>query len=149
MKGTIGIIDVAKSLTMWVSIMRPYYDSNSTSNPQDNLYEDGSKILIDVCMDKKHDQIIVLTKFLRPEATPEFQVEVYSFAEDKNEMSLLKLFNVSQILASHLSSHDTFDFTRIYYDQADNSFVILDANNHRLYWCNTFNFQVVEEKIHF
>jgi hypothetical protein len=127
---------------MWVSIMRPYYDFNSVSNPLDNLYEDGTKTLIDVCVDKLNDQIIVLARFSRRNGNSEFQVEIYTFSEDKNEMSLVRIFNVSQILAAHLNSHETFDFVRIYYDHADNSFVILDTNNHKLYWCNTFNFQV-------
>jgi hypothetical protein len=47
-RGTIGIIDVSKSLTIWISIMKPYYDQNSPLNPHDNLYEDGTKTLIDV-----------------------------------------------------------------------------------------------------
>lgn len=141
-QGTIGIIDVAKSLTIWVSIMRPYYDNNSASNPLDNLYDDGSKVLIDICIDKKNDQIIVLTKFIKTENNvPEFRVEVYIFCEDKNEMNLLRIFNLSQSLASHLGNNETFDFVRIYFDQLDNSYVVLDANNHKLYWCNTFNFQ--------
>ncbi len=127
---------------MWVSIMRPYYDLNSVSNPLDNLYEDGTKTLIDICVDKLNEQIIVLVKFLKPNASVEFQVEVYTFSEDKNEMSLKRIFNVSQILASHLNLNETFDFIRIYYDSVDNSFVILDTNNHKLYWCNTVNFQV-------
>ena len=139
-KGTIGIIDVNKSLTIWVCILKPHYDTNASPNPYDNLYEEGSKCLIDICIDNKSDQIIVLTKFTIDNVS-EFRVEMYSFCEDKKEMSLARVFNVSQALSSHLGAGETFEFVRIYFDQADNSFVILDANNSKLYWCNTFNFQ--------
>lgn len=141
-KGTIGTIDVAKSLTIWVSIMRPFHDLNSILNPLDNLYDDGSKILIDICMDKKNDQIVVLTKFVKADGNNEFRVEIYSFYEEENTMNLLRIFNLNQALASHLGHDETFEFVRIYFDQLDNSFVVLDVNNHKLYWCNPFNFQV-------
>ncbi len=74
-------------------------------------------------------------------AIPEYHVEIYSFCEIKNEMNLTKIFNVSQSLQSHLGFNETFDFVRIYFDQQEYSYVILDASNHKLYWCNTFNFQ--------
>ena len=140
-RGTIGIIDVSNSLTTWVSIMKPYYDDNSTPNPFDNLYDSGIKVLVDLCVDNKNDQIIVLTKFKIDSKVSEFKVELHSFDEAKNEMNLTRIFNLSQILSSHLNHHESFDFVRIYYDQSDNAFVLLDSNNHKLYWCNTFNFQ--------
>ena len=120
--------------------MRPFYDYNSVPNPLDYQYEDGLKVLIDICIDKLNDQIIVLTKFTK---SNEFRVEVYAFCEDRNEMSLLRIFNISQTLASHLSSGETFEFSRVYFDNKENLFVILDSNNHKIYWCNTFNFQVL------
>lgn len=131
---------------MWVSIMRPCGDNfNSVTSPRDHLYEDGSKVLIDICVDKLHDHIIVLTKFVQDtnNLVAEFRVEVYTFCEDRNEMSLVQIFNVSQILASHLNSREAaFEFSRVYHDHVDNSYVLLDSSNHKLYWCNPTNFQV-------
>lgn len=131
---------------MWVSIMRPCGENfNSVTSPRDHLYEDGSKVLIDICVDKLHDHIIVLTKFVQDtnNLVAEFRVEVYTFCEDRNEMSLVQIFNVSQILASHLNSREAaFEFSRVYHDHVDNSYVLLDSSNHKLYWCNPTNFQV-------
>ncbi len=129
---------------MWVSIMRPCGDNfNSVTSPRDHQYEDGSKILIDICIDKLHDHIIVLTKFVQDCLVEEYRVEIYAFCEDRNEMSLVQIFSVSQILASHMSSRDSpFEFSRVYYDHVDNSYILLDSSNHKLYWCNPINFQV-------
>ena len=136
-KGVIGFLNLQKSMTSWISVLKTNTD---TLNPCDDLYEKNTKKLIDLCVDNANDQIIVLVKFTTKEKA-EFKIEIYSFNEKLNEISLTRILNLSQTFAGLSSSSEPAEFGRIYLDDAENAFVIIDYNNHKVYWFNSVNCQ--------
>lgn len=57
-------------------------------------------------------------------------------------MALVRSLNLSQSLAgSNTSQQEPSEFVRIYLDENENAFVIIDSNNHKVYWFSTLNCQ--------
>jgi hypothetical protein len=131
-------------MTAWISIIRTNSnDDYSTSfKLNDDLYESGLKKLVDLCLDNKNDQIIVLTKYSLIDKY-EFKIELYLFDEKQNEMCLIRILNLSQSLAINSNTTSLYqpDFVRIYMDDVENSYVLIDSNNHKVYWFSTSNCQ--------
>ncbi|CAF0711680.1 unnamed protein product [Brachionus calyciflorus] len=159
-KGIIGIINLKKCMTAWISLIKINCDSFSSSsnlNPNDDLYDIGQKKLIDLCIDNNNDQITILTKHMNRDK-PEFKIEVYGLNEKTNEMTLIKILTLaqSQSSSSSASLNEPSEFVRIYLDETENCYVIIDSNNHKVYWYNTSNCQAKRcvkspdgESIHF
>ncbi|RNA10918.1 hypothetical protein BpHYR1_043329 [Brachionus plicatilis] len=141
-KGVIGIINLNKCMTAWISIIKLNCDSPAPNlNPNDDLYDIGKKMLVDLCVDNTNEQIIILTKHCAKEKA-EFKIEIYSFNEKNNEMTLMRILNLSQSQAgSNTSQNEPSEFVRIYLDETESCFVTIDANNHKVYWFNTSNCQ--------
>jgi hypothetical protein len=98
-------------------------------NTYDELYENNTKKLVDLCTDNENNQVCILTKFLGREK-PEYKVEVYVFNEQTNEMTLTKILNISQTIGTTQPSQ--CEFSRIYLDEIENMFVVIDSNNHKV-----------------
>ena len=130
-KGVVGIINLNKSMTTWISIGKT--DSPATQNldPCDEFYELNAKKLVDLCVDKENNCVGILVVFFNKEK-PEYKIELYALNENTNEMSLTKIINISQVLASTQKNHS--EFCRIYLDEAERSFVLVDSANHKVFW---------------
>jgi hypothetical protein len=139
-KGIIGTINLNKCMTAWISLVKLNCESVSM-NANDDLYESGVKKLVDLCVDTHNEQVIILTRY-RGEKKPEFKIEVYALNEKLNEMTLQRIHNLTHTLASSSTSqNEPSEFVRIYLDQNENAFVIIDSNNHKVYWFNMSNCQ--------
>lgn len=140
-RGIVGIINLNKCMTAWISLIKINCDQNANLITNDDLYDNGTKRLVDMCVDTTNDQIIILTRYSGKEKA-EFKIEIYTLNEKLNEMAIVKVLNISHSVASsNTSQNEPSEFVRIYIDQNENSFVLVDSNNHKIYWFNTINCQ--------
>jgi hypothetical protein len=141
-----GLIDTNQSLTKWIPV-------NKRINPQleieldDYSYHTGKKQLIDVSIDNKCEQLILLTYFSSSGGSQgQFQIETYIFCSTSSASSTASYSLVSEIeikkINSFAESKQAYNFVRLYIDESENSFILIDKSGHKVCWFNRSTLQL-------